>query len=1648
MSATNKRIIAAAGIVLVAGIGYWISRPDKSVRKDQKLAAPVPAPREAEPYDGTPRREAPDFVPSSKLPEIPDRPTDYQVAASRIFPTRLRAIGGSESENGEVAKILRRFRELDRREAFGELETWLRQNRESRWFPALKHELMSWKYKRGYFAEARDGWSELWEALKNDESPEAVAVGNEVLARLLDVSMGYRDAALLRGLVADIEEQEYRIIGGALEGKINRATEAVFLAEKTSAFNVMCGPLALHSILDFQDEDWKPIPLRNKFDSFIETGLPLTEVAKMATEHYGMDFLMVKPSGVPNEIPAPSVVHFRDEHFAAILGSRNNGDEVLLEDRNQDFVGWIDRNALDKLSSGYFLVASANVPDNWETVGQAEGRNIFGRDGWHPHVPTGPTCDDESCGGDEPCKGMPTYRFHPFPGSLRIEDIPLGYEPPVGPTVRFKINFNDLDEGAPVSAPAFANVGLTWSTDWIAWVNHVPESNLNNSTSIRIQVPGGGFRTVTGFTGNKSEPDQKGFATLTLSGDHTWTRDFPDGSKQIFNAPDDPSDPSRVFMTQSVDPQGNSLSFEYDAQMRLISVTDAIGQVTTLKYDHPTDPHKITSVTDPFERVCSLEYEGDFLAAVTDVIGLRSTFDYQPNGFPMNMTTPYGTTTFRKLQENIGLVRSLEVEDPNGDRERVMYNDSATGSPLPGNHTPPPEVYYGALPTPFSADLERLQFRNSYFWTKEAMAHAPGDFESSRNYRWFTDRNWRVVPFVEAIKEPLEERVWFNYPGQEDSKYAAGSDLSAFPENGGRPEKILRMLSDGTPQVYQTFYNEAGRLTKYIDPVGRVTELTYNSNGLDVKEIRQTSKGINELLASVVWNDRHLPTSFTDQAGQITTLAYNSRGQIETIVNAEDGVITFSYNSDGYLESLDLPLEGTADSFLLEYDSYGRVSEFTDINGFTRYLEYDDLDRLTKIIFPDGSTEEFAYDRLDMVAVKDRLNRVTTYEYDALRRRTSKEDPAGRTTHFDWCRCGDLKALIDPNGNATHWDYDVQGRVIRKILADDSVIEYEYDSAVSLVRKRTDEKGQLTFYDYHRDNTLKSKSYPNAIHPTPTVSFAFDPYYPRIRSMKDGIGSTRFEFGEFGSVGGGMLKTVDGPFDDDTIRYTYDRLGRRIGYEVNGDGESVTLDPIGRVIKRMNSAGIFSLSYFGSTGRMRRVEYPNGATTEYEYHNESTDFLLRSISHEAPDGSLTSEFLYDYNAVRRISEFTQIVPGAGIQRKWKIEYDDSNQMISVSSSDPISGNSLPQGGYSYTYDLAGNRISKTVDGQTTQYSYNSLNQLVSSYGPGEALFMNEDYEWDAENRLLAVNRASDGTRSEFKYDGLGRRVRYSRLSGDSVMETSSFVWDDLKEIEQRSGDGSAIELRYFENAMGYATLGSEVFLFRDHLGSVRSINRADGSVEEHYDFDPWGVRETVVAGAVSSSVGYTGHWMESSTGLLFAPYRAYSPNSARWVSRDPLEEMGGVNLYVYSINDPLNHVDPTGNIAWWILQPALGCLGSMATSFAADYLTECDMSPDYLSECLTGAASSLLGGWFTRGLGGGAAAEFVGDSLAGAAGAAASGDNVVGGALSGALGHGFGKKVDKYLDGKGGAAGNFGRKILKEFVPGFSEKTAGGCSIY
>ena len=160
-------------------------------------------------------------------------------------------------------------------------------------------------------------------------------------------------------------------------------------------------------------------------------------------------------------------------------------------------------------------------------------------------------------------------------------------------------------------------------------------------------------------------------------------------------------------------------------------------------------------------------------------------------------------------------------------------------------------------------------------------------------HHWLYNSN-QTARSIESIKLPLENRVWFIYPGQSGTSYYSGTY--------DHPIAIARVLDDGTSQETKLTYNAQGNVVDAIDPAGRETQFVYAANGTDVVGVKQkTSSTGYSSLAAMTYNTQHLPLSITKASNQTTSYTYNGAGQPVTATDALGHVTPFNYDGQGYL---------------------------------------------------------------------------------------------------------------------------------------------------------------------------------------------------------------------------------------------------------------------------------------------------------------------------------------------------------------------------------------------------------------------------------------------------------------------------------------------------------------------------------------------------------------------------------------------------------------------------------------------------------------------------------------------------------------------------------------------------------------------------
>jgi RHS repeat-associated protein len=237
---------------------------------------------------------------------------------------------------------------------------------------------------------------------------------------------------------------------------------------------------------------------------------------------------------------------------------------------------------------------------------------------------------------------------------------------------------------------------------------------------------------------------------------------------------------------------------------------------------------------------------------------------------------------------------------------------------------------------------------------------------------------------------------------------------------------------------------------------------------------------------------------------------------------------------------------------------------------------------------------------------------------------------------------------------------------------------------------------------------------------------------------------------------------------------------------------------------------------------------------------------------------------------------------------------------------------------SYAYDRVDNLTQKVEGGVTTSASYNSLNQLTQFGGQtfsydanGNTLSdSNRNYQWDAADRLTEVVLPSAGTKVEYAYDGLGRRIK-ARITGSTGTSEQRSLWCGTRLCQLRDGQDTPIG-RLYEEGEYRTDTGKPYLYLPDHLGSVRDvIDVSTGSLVAALDYAPYGQIKQQW-GSVTPTMQFAQLQGESLTGLNLSFTRSYDGAIGRWLNRDPIKEDGGTNLYGYVGANPVMLSDSIG----------------------------------------------------------------------------------------------------------------------------------------
>jgi RHS repeat-associated protein len=288
-----------------------------------------------------------------------------------------------------------------------------------------------------------------------------------------------------------------------------------------------------------------------------------------------------------------------------------------------------------------------------------------------------------------------------------------------------------------------------------------------------------------------------------------------------------------------------------------------------------------------------------------------------------------------------------------------------------------------------------------------------------------------------------------------------------------------------------------------------------------------------------------------------------------------------------------------------------------------------------------------------------------------------------------------------------------------------------------------------------------------------------------------------------------------------------------------------------------------------------KSERPAGPAPDGHLHQQHERRWLHSgrtgVARAGRAGLATT---YAYDAISRLSSLQQALAGAA-GTTFGFTYNAANQVVSRTDS-------------SGAYTVAPAASAAT-------YGVNGLNQYTSisgvePVGSGPAMTMT----YDPLGRLSSITRG--GITTDLLYDGAFLAGAYNPDGAISARYVPGPGADEPLTVYTGPGTSSV------------------AWYVPDQEGSIIATADQNANATAQYAYDPYGVPLNSAGGIDWSGprYSYTGQIQLGDAQTYFYKARMYDPTTGRFFQTDPAGFQGGINLYAYAMNDPVNGWDPTG----------------------------------------------------------------------------------------------------------------------------------------
>ncbi len=959
--------------------------------------------------------------------------------------------------------------------------------------------------------------------------------------------------------------------------------------------------------------------------------------------------------------------------------------------------------------------------------------------------------------------------------------------------------------------------------------------------------------------------------------------DADDGVWRMFSAPDERG--KRCRLTAIEDFNGNRISLVHDGD-KLIKVVDSVGRIIRVS---STRSGRIASIEIqnaasqgrwiPFATY-AYDDDGNLISAI-DADGFSATYEYDDEHLLVSDTDRTGLTFHFVYDAQHRCVESW------GD--------------YPGRRDP---SLADRLPTVLADGVTRIK----------GVHHCRFDYLSDG--------------YTEVANSTEIRRYFGNKHGTLDKAVLGDGVMTCTYDDHG----FLTARVDELDATITYERDARGRIMKITDPLSRVTQIRRDPHGLPI-EVIDPGGGVSRVHRDGAGNVQFL----VNAAGATTSYVNDGRGLPTEVTLPNGGQLRVTYDAHANPAHLVQP-DGSVWRWTSDY--LGRVLEEIDpLGAATRYV-YSDRGDVISMTEPDGGTTRYSYDGEEhLTEVIDSAGHREAAVFGGYHRLCRRQDENGNVVQYRYDYEGHLVELVNEKGEVHQLTYSAGGNLIEEKTFDGRTFRYRHDAAGRVVELIDGLRGS-TLLVYDLAGQLVERTFADDTGET----FEYDAC-GGITVAKGRSGTVSVTRDELGQI---VSETVSSSGGAGTVETAYDVMGRRISRRTSlGHVEQIDRDVMGNPARTVLGEAFEILHTSDVLGREIVRSLPGGGRIEsaYDvmgqlYHRAAvTPVVHRPTTGEpgwmgrrASDVATERRYKYEGGQLREITGRR----GGPV----RFEYDPVGQLTAalpergreeVFHYDPA-GNLFESGGEERVYGR-GNRL---LQKGPTHYVWDDNGRLIEKRRREHGLEEVWRYKWDAKSLLESV-ATPDGGLIEFAYDPFRRRVR-KRVSraltpGErpTPVEVTSFVWDgdllvhEIRERARAGGDPIVDERTYCFEDQSFAPMAHEATSVRggdrqrsgwfqylnDVVGTPEALILSNGHVAHEVDRTTWGGMDPETPGRPSTPLRFAGQYADEETGLSYSRFRYYDPETATFISADPISIEGGLNEFGY-VPDPNTWIDPFG----------------------------------------------------------------------------------------------------------------------------------------